>query len=98
MAKWYGGNDPSCKYKVVGGDLNPGYYGIGFDPNNPNTPTLMKEVNEAIARMFKDGKLQKGYQNGGAYSVAPNNQPVCQKYRKWKSDLSVLGDVLPESP
>jgi len=98
IAKWYGGNDPSGKYKVVGGDLNPGYYGIGFDPNNPNTPTLMKEVNEAIARMFKDGTLQKVYQNGGAYNVGPNNQPVFQKYDMWNSYMSCIGNFLPENP
>ena len=40
IAKWYGANDPSGKYKIVGGDLNPGYYGIAFDPNGPNTATL----------------------------------------------------------
>jgi ABC-type amino acid transport substrate-binding protein len=98
IAKWYGGNDPSGKYKAVGGDLNPGYYGIGFDPNNPNTPTLMKEVNEAIARMFKDGTLQKVYQNGGAYNVGPNNQPVFQKYDMWNSYMSCIGNFLPENP
>src|SRR6185437_2798353 len=85
IAKWYGGNDPSGKYKMVGGDLNPGYYGIGFDPNNPNTPTLIKEVNEAIGQMYTNGTLQKIYQDGGAYNVDANGQPVLQKYDMWNN-------------
>jgi ABC-type amino acid transport substrate-binding protein len=98
IAKWYGSNDPSGKYKTVGGDLNPGYYGIGFDPNDPNTPTLMREVNEAIAQMFRDGTLQKVYQNGGAYNVGPSNQPVLQKYDMWNSYVPCIGNFLPENP
>ena len=38
IAKWYGANDPSGKYKIVGGDLNPGYYGIAFSLNQPQYP------------------------------------------------------------
>ncbi len=98
IGKWYGGNDPSGKYKIVGGDLNPGYYGIGFDPNNPNTPTLLKEVNEAIAQLYLNGTLQKIYQDGGAYNVGPNNQPVFQKYDMWNSYMSCIGNFLPENP
>jgi ABC-type amino acid transport substrate-binding protein len=98
IAKWYGGNDPSGKYKMVGGDLNPGYYGIGFDPNNPNTPTLIKEVNEAIAQMYTNGTLQKIYQDGGAYNVDANGQPVLQKYDMWNNYMSCIGNFLPTNP
>lgn len=98
IAKWYGSNDPSGKYKTVGGDLNPGYYGIAFDPNGPNTATLLPEINQAIARMYSDGTLQKVYQNGGAYNAAANGSPVFVKYDMWNSFVPCIGNFLPTNP
>ena len=36
IAQWYGANDFDKRFKIVGGDLNPGYYGIAVSPTNPN--------------------------------------------------------------
>ena len=98
IAKWYGANDPSGKYKTVGGDLNPGYYGIAFDPNGANTATLLAEVNQAIAKMYSDGTLQKIYETGGAYNSAPNGSPVFVKYDMWNSFVACIGNFLPTNP
>lgn len=98
IAKWYGGNDPTGKYKIVGGDLYPGYYGIGFNLNNPQADTLMKEINAAIAQMYTNGTLEKIYKNGGVYNVGPDNKPVFQKYDMWNSYMPCIGNFLPENP
>lgn len=98
IAEWYGGNDPSGKYKVVGGPLDPGYYGIAFNPNSPNTPTLLKEVNETIAQMYRDGTLQKIYESGGAYNAAPSGQVVFEKYGMWNDSQACIGNFLPTNP
>jgi ABC-type amino acid transport substrate-binding protein len=98
IAEWYGGNDPSGKFKIVGGNLDPGYYGIGFSPTNPNTPTLMKEVNQAIEQLWNDGKLRTIYETGGAYNVGPNNQPVFEKYGMWNDSQACIGNFLPDHP
>ncbi|HLZ25119.1 MAG TPA: ABC transporter substrate-binding protein [Ktedonobacterales bacterium] len=98
IAEWYGGNDPSGKFKVVGGALDPGYYAIGFNPASANTPTLMKEVNLAIEQMYRDGTLQKIYGSGGAYNVGPNNQPVLEKYGMWNDSQACIGNFLPDNP
>jgi len=98
IAKWYGANDPSGKYKTVGGDLNPGYYGIAFDPHGPNTATLLAEVNQAIAKMYTDGTLQKIYQDGGAYNSKPDGSPVFVKYDMWNSFDACIGNFLPTNP
>lgn len=95
IAEWYGGNDPSGKFKVVGGALDPGYYGIAFNPNNPNTPTLLKEVNEAIAQMYRDGTLQKIYESGGANNAGPSGQVMFEKYGMWNSAQACIGNFLP---
>ena len=98
IAKWYGASDPCGKYKTVGGDLNPGYYGIAFDPNNPNTPTLMAEVNKAIEVLYNNGTLQKIYQTGGANNACGNAAPVFQKYDMWNSFDACIGNFLPVNP
>lgn len=98
IAEWYGGNDPSGKFKVVGGAIDPGYYGIAFNPNNPSTPTLLKEVNEAIAQMYRDGTLQKIYESGGANNAGPNGQVVFEKYGMWNSSQACIGNFLPTNP
>jgi glutamine transport system substrate-binding protein len=98
IAKWYGSGDPSGKFKTVGGDMFPGYYGIGFNPSGANTATLMGEVNQAIAQMWNDGTLAKIYKDGGAYNVGPNNQPVLEKYDLWNSSEVCIGNFLPTHP
>lgn len=98
IAEWYGGNDPSGLYKIVGGPLDPGYYGIAFDPNNPNTPTLMKEVNQAIEAMYNNGTLKKIYDTGGAYNAGPNGQAVFEKYGMWNDSQACIGNFLPDHP
>jgi ABC-type amino acid transport substrate-binding protein len=98
IAKWYGANDPSGKYKTVGGDLNPGYYGIAFDPNGPNTATLLPEINQAIAKMYTDGTLQKIYQDGGANNAKADGSPIFVKYDMWNSYVACIGNFLPTNP
>lgn len=98
IAEWYGGNDPSGLYKIVGGPLDPGYYGIAFDPNNPNTPTLMAEVNKAIEVLYTNGTLQKIYQDGGAYNAGPDGKVVFEKYGMWNSSQACIGNFLPDHP
>lgn len=98
IAKWYGANDPSGKFKIVGGDLDPGYYGMGFDPANPNTPTLIKEVNKAIEVLWNNGTLKKIYQDGGAYNVDANNKAVFEKYDLWNNDQVCIENFLPDNP
>jgi polar amino acid transport system substrate-binding protein len=98
IAKWYGANDPSGKFKTVGGDLDPGYYGIGFSRTNPNTPVLKSEINQAIAELWRNGTLEKIYKTGGAYNSGANNQPVLQKYDMWTDSEPCLGNFLPTNP
>ena len=98
IAEWYGANDPSGLYKIVGGPLDAGYYGIAFDPNNPNTPTLMKEVNQAIEVMYTDGTLKKIYQDGGAYNAGASGQAVFEKYGMWNDSQACIGNFLPDHP
>ena len=98
IAKWYGANDPSGKYKTVGGDLNPGYYGIAFDPNGPNTAILLPEINQAIAKMYTDGTLQKIYQTGGANNAKADGSPIFVKYDMWNSFVACIGNFLPTNP
>jgi len=98
IAEWYGGNDPSGLYKVVGGPLDPGYYGIAFDPNNPNTPTLMAEVNKAIEVLYNNGTLQKIYETGGAYNAGPSGQVAFEKYGMWNDSQACIGNFLPDHP
>jgi polar amino acid transport system substrate-binding protein len=98
IAKWYGGNDPSGKFKIVGGDIFPGYYGVGFNPGSPNTPVLMKEVNQAIEQLWLNGTLKKIYQDGGAYNVDANNHAVFQKYDLWNNDQICMQNFFPDNP
>ena len=98
IAEWYGANDPSGLFKTVGGQMDPGYYGIAFDPNNPNTPTLMAEVNKAIEIMYNNGTLQKIYQDGGAYNSAGSGAPILEKYGMWNDSQKCIGNFLPDNP
>lgn len=98
IAEWYGGNDPSGKFKIVGGPLDPGYYGIAFSRSNPNSAVLMKEINAAIEAMWNNGTLKKIYQEGGAYNAGSNNQPVFEKYGMWNDSQACIGNFLPDHP
>jgi polar amino acid transport system substrate-binding protein len=96
IAEWYGPNDPQGNYKSVGGnDLFPGYYGIAFSPTNPNTPTLIREVNEVISDLWLNGTLKQIYQNGGA-NYFPSQQFV--KYDLWNNSEDCIGNFMPEHP
>jgi polar amino acid transport system substrate-binding protein len=98
IAEWYGGNDPSGKFKVVGQPSNPGYYAIAFNPTNPNLTTLVKEVNQAIEVLWNNGTLRKIYETGGAYNAAPNGQAVFEKYGMWNDSQACIGNFLPDKP
>jgi ABC-type amino acid transport substrate-binding protein len=98
IAEWYGGNDPSGKFKIVGGPLDPGYYAIAFSPTNPNTPVLKSEINKAIEVLWNNGTLRHIYETGGAYNAAPNGQPVFEKYGMWNDSQACIGNFLPDNP
>lgn len=98
IAEWYGGNDPSGLFKVVGQPLDPGYYGIAVDPHNPNAATLIAELNKAIEIMYNNGTLQKIYDTGGAYNATASGQPVFEKYSMWGDAEKCIGNFLPDNP
>jgi ABC-type amino acid transport substrate-binding protein len=98
IAEWYGGNDPSGKFKVVGQPVDPGYYAIAFNPTNPNTPTLMKEVNQAIEVLYNNGTLRRIYETGGAYNTDPSGHAVLEKYGMWNDSQACIGNFLPDKP
>jgi ABC-type amino acid transport substrate-binding protein len=94
IAQWYGANDFDKRFKVVGGNLNPGYYGIAVSPTNPNATVLLKELNQAIEILYNNGTLQKIYQDGGA-----NNGPGSfVKYNMWNDTQKCIGNFLPDHP
>jgi ABC-type amino acid transport substrate-binding protein len=94
IAQWYGTNDFDKRFKVVGGDLNPGYYGIAVSPTNPNADVLLKELNQAIEILYKNGELQKIYQDGGAYN-GPNS---FVKYNMWNDSQKCIANFFPDHP
>jgi polar amino acid transport system substrate-binding protein len=98
IAEWYGGNDPSGKFKIVGGNLDPGYYGIGFDRSNPNAKTLKAELDKAIEQLWLNGTLKKIYQTGGAFNVGPDGKAVFEKYGMWSDAELCIGNFLPDHP
>jgi polar amino acid transport system substrate-binding protein len=51
--------DPSLK--PIGKTLYPDVYVAGFNKSNPNAHTVLNELNQAIARLKKDGTLKKIY-------------------------------------
>jgi polar amino acid transport system substrate-binding protein len=51
--------DPSLK--PIGKTLYPDVYVAGFNKSNPNAQTVLNELNQAIARLKKDGTLKKIY-------------------------------------
>ena len=98
IAEWYGANDPSGLYKVVGDPVDPGYYGIAVDPNNPNAATLLAEINKAIEILYNNGTLQKIYDTGGAYNSAGNGAASLEKYSMWGDAEKCIGNFLPDKP
>ncbi|MGZ6390221.1 MAG: substrate-binding periplasmic protein [Ktedonobacterales bacterium] len=98
IAAWYGANDPSGKFKIVGDPMDAGYYAIGFSPNNPNADKLISEVNKAIEVMWNNGTLRKIYETGGAYNAGPNGQAVLEKYGMWNNSQACIGNFLPDNP
>lgn len=98
IAAWYGANDPSGKFKIVGDPMDAGYYAIGFSPNNPNAGKLISEVNKAIEVMWNNGTLRKIYESGGAYNAGPNGQAVLEKYGMWNDSQACIGNFLPDHP
>jgi polar amino acid transport system substrate-binding protein len=51
--------DPSLK--PLGKTIYQDVYIAGFNKSNPNAPTVLNELNQAIARLKKDGTLKKIY-------------------------------------
>jgi polar amino acid transport system substrate-binding protein len=94
IAQWYGANDVDKRFKIVGGNLNPGYYGIAVSPTNPNADELLKELNQAIEILYKNGTLQKIYQDGGAYN-APGS---FVKYNMWNDSQKCIANFFPDHP
>jgi polar amino acid transport system substrate-binding protein len=98
IAEWYGANDPSGKFKIVGQPSNPGYYGVAFSRSNPNTPVLMTEINAAIEALWNNGTLKHIYQDGGANNQATGGPVVFEKYGMWNDSQLCLGNFLPDHP
>jgi polar amino acid transport system substrate-binding protein len=61
--------DPSLK--PLGETIYQDVYVAGFNKSNPNAPTVLNELNQALARLKKDGSLKKSLQ---AWSLWNNNQ------------------------
>jgi len=51
--------DPSLK--PIGKPIYPDVYVAGFNKSNPNAPTVLNELNQALARLKKDGTLKNIY-------------------------------------
>ncbi len=51
--------DPSLK--PIGQPIYPDVYVAGFNKSNPNAPTVLNELNQALARLKKDGTLKSIY-------------------------------------
>jgi polar amino acid transport system substrate-binding protein len=98
IAEWYGANDPSGLFKVVGQPTDPGYYGIAVNPSNPNASTLLSELNKAIEIMYNNGTLQQIYQSGFAYNSAADGTAVKEQYGMWNDSQKCIGNFLPDNP
>jgi polar amino acid transport system substrate-binding protein len=55
------GGVPDPALKPIGKPLYPDVYIAGFNKGNQNAPTLLAELNQAIARLKKDGTLKQIY-------------------------------------
>ena len=45
--------------KAIGKTLYQDVYVAGFNKSNPNAPIVLNELNQALARLKKDGTLKK---------------------------------------
>jgi len=55
------GGVPDTALKPIGKPIYPDVYIAGFNKSNPNATTLLNELNQALARLKKDGTLKKIY-------------------------------------
>jgi len=53
------GGTSDATLKPIGKNIYPDVYVAGFNKSNPNAPTVLNELNQAIARIKKDGTLKK---------------------------------------
>jgi polar amino acid transport system substrate-binding protein len=72
IAQYYGKDDPQHRFKIVGPDLYPGYYGIALAPNASTTPELVNELNQAITILLQNGTLEKIYKQWGLWTDLQN--------------------------
>ncbi|MBA2284937.1 MAG: amino acid ABC transporter substrate-binding protein [Ktedonobacteraceae bacterium] len=56
------GGVPDTKLKPIGKPLFPDVYVVGFNKSNPNATIVLKEINQALAVLKKDGTLKQIYQ------------------------------------
>jgi polar amino acid transport system substrate-binding protein len=55
------GGVPDTSLKPIGKTLYPDVYVAGFNKSNPKAQTVLNELNQALARLKKDGTLKKIY-------------------------------------
>ncbi len=55
------GGVPDPALKPIGKPIYPDVYVAGFNKSNPNATTVLNELNQALARLKKDGTLKKIY-------------------------------------
>ncbi len=55
------GGVPDPALKPIGKPIYPDVYIAGFNKSNPNAPTVLNELNQALARLKKDGTLKQIY-------------------------------------
>ena len=55
------GGTADATLKPIGKTLYQDVYVAGFNKSNPNAPTVLNELNQALARLKKDGTLKKIY-------------------------------------
>jgi len=53
------GGTSDATLKPIGKNIYPDVYIAGFNKSNPNAPTVLNELNQALARIKKDGTLKK---------------------------------------
>ncbi len=69
------GATPLPQLKLLGGTLYKDNYYVGFNKGNPNAQLLLPEINQAFARLKKDGTLYKIY----------------KKWQLWNGDQAAIG-------
>jgi polar amino acid transport system substrate-binding protein len=71
------GGTVDTKLKAIGKPLFPDVYVIGFNKANANAATLLREINQALAILKKDGTLKRIY----------------QKWSMWNDQQAAIGIV-----